>query len=143
MKPSTLRKITIVIIVLGLIGGIVLGFKFETIELSYYGGSSRDFNVTLMLSVWISTILYAIPCFALAAILENQESITSELWKQSQAIRDLDSAEKEEKTAASNSKINLSAAASNQDIASLWTCPKCGERNSRNSRICKGCGREK
>ncbi len=86
MKPSTLRKITIVIIVLGLIGGIVLGFKFKTINLSYYGGSSRDFNVTLMLSVWIGTVLYAIPCFALAAILENQESMTSELWKQSHAI---------------------------------------------------------
>ncbi len=143
MKPSTLKKITIVIIVLGLIGGIVLGFKFKTINLSYYGGSSRDFNVTLMLSVWIGTVLYAIPCFALAAILENQESMTSELWKQSHAIRDLGSPEKKEKSAASNSRLNLSAVASGNNSASTWTCPDCREINPRNSRICKGCGREK
>ncbi len=143
MKPSTLRTITIVVSVLGLIGGIVLGFKFKTIELSYFGSSTEHFNVTLMLSVWIGTVLYAIPCFALAAILENQDFITSELWKQSQAIRDLGSPEKEEKPATSNSKLNLSALAYGNNSASTWTCPDCGETNPRNSRICKSCGREK
>lgn len=143
MKPSTLRIITIVVSVLGLIGGIVLGFKFKTIEFSHYGSVAEDFNVTLMISVWIGTVLYAIPCFALAAILENQEYITSELWKQSQAIRDLGNPEKEEKPVASNSKLNLSALAYGKNTDASWTCPKCGETNQRSSRICKSCGREK
>ena len=140
MRPSTLRVITIVVAVLGLIGGIILGSKFKTIDLTSYR-AEEHFNVTLMITAWIGTALYTVPCLALASVLENQEYIADELRKQAQTLR---SPNREAVSAtASNSKMNLSAVASGNSSGSFWTCPDCGETNPKNVRICKSCGYEK
>lgn len=140
MRPSTLRVITIVVAVVGLIGGIILGIKFKTIDLTSYR-PKEHFNITLMITTWIGTALYAVPCFALASVLENQEYIADELRKQAQTLR---SPNREAVSAtASNSKMNLSAVASGNSSGSVWTCPDCGETNPKNVRICKSCGYEK
>ncbi len=136
MKPSTLRNITIVVAVLGLIGGVILGFKFKTVEINRLY-TEEHFNAMLMLSVWIATALYSVISLALASILENQEHIISQLWKQSQTTsRNPDGV---------NSKINLSAIAAKEKSAAnnIWICPDCDETNPANTRICKSCGYEK
>lgn len=140
MKSSTLKVITIIVAVVGLVGGIILGSKFKTIDLTSYR-VEEHFNATLMITVWIGTALYAAPCFALASILENQDYIADEIRKQNQTLR---SPNREAvNVAVSNSKMNLSAVASGNSSDSAWTCPDCGETNPRNIRVCKSCGYEK
>ena len=138
MKHSTLRTITIVAAVLGLIGGVILGFKFKTIDVNGWR-PTEHFNTTLMLSAWIGTALYVIPCFALASVLENQDAIMSELWKQSQTVK---SVSNEVKNANSSDSARISPPPV-RNTGDTWTCNNCGEKNPRNARICKSCGQDK
>ncbi len=131
MKSSTFKAITVIILILGIIGSIIFGFALKRIV--------DDFNVTIFISGIIGTVLYCLPLFAIVGILENQETI---MWEQNRQAKK-SSSSPDNSVTVSNSKMDLSAIASNKDMTSFWTCPKCGERNSRNSRICKGCGREK
>lgn len=140
MRPSTLRVITIIVAAVGLIGGIILGSEFKTVDITSYR-AEEHFNVTLMITAWIGTALYVVPCLALASVLENQEYIADEIRKQNQTLRNPN---REAVTAtASNSRMNLSAVASGNSSDSAWTCPDCGETNPRNIRVCKSCGYEK
>ncbi len=135
MKPSTLRNIIIVVAVLGLIGGVILGFKFKTVEINRLY-TAEHFNAVLMLSVWIATALYSVINLALASVLENQEHIISQLWKQSQTMT--------KNPDGVNSKMSLSAiAAKEKSGANGWVCPECDETNPTNIRVCKSCGYEK
>lgn len=135
MKPSTLRNVTLAIVVLGLIGGVILGFKFKTIEIGYFS-TEEKFNLVLMLSTWIGTAMYAVPCFALASALENQEQILSELWKFTHnkqfSLNDPET-----------SNATHSAPPPVRNTSETWTCKNCGERNPRSARICKSCGQDK
>ena len=135
MIPSTLRNIIIVVAVLGLIGGVILGFKFKTVEINRLY-TAEHFNAVLMLSVWIATALYSVINLALASVLENQEHIISQLWKQSQTMT--------KNPDGVNSKMSLSAiAAKEKSGANGWVCPECDETNPTNIRVCKSCGYEK
>lgn len=138
MKSSTLRTITIVVAVLGLIGGVVLGFKFKTVDVNRFY-TTEHFNTILMLSSWIGTALYVIPCLAIASVLDNQDMIMSELWKQSQTVKNVSN----EMKSANSSGSSHVAPPPVRNTSDTWTCSNCGERNPRNARICKSCGQDK
>ncbi len=131
MKSSSLKTIAIVIIVLGIIGSVISGLSLKSIV--------GEFNVTVFIYGIIGTLLYCLPLFAIAGVLENQEAIMREQYRQNQ--KTLSSSANP--VISSNSKLNLSAVASGNNSASYWTCPDCGETNPRNTRICKSCGHEK
>ena len=143
MKSSTLRIFTIVIAVLGLIGGVSIGSKLN--ETGLIGGT------TSMITAWVGIALYAVPCYALASVLLNQEEIMSELFRQSQILKYLESEKKSEdlsgsgsQTKASNSALSLDGLAGTANNAGdTWTCKNCGEKNPRNAQSCKGCGQWK
>lgn len=132
MKSSTLTAITTVIAILGFIGGIVLGIKFE----NYYG----EFNATLMIESWIGIALYCIPLAAISSslgnqemILRNQSAINENIAKTNKPVKD-----------ASNGKLNLAAvSAAQRNTSETWVCKYCGEVNKRDKRICQSCGRDK
>lgn len=76
MQSSTVYKISKVILILGIIGSIICGFVFKTVELSdTYLGVAEHTNWVLMISGIVSSALLYCIMKILASILEGVEKI--------------------------------------------------------------------
>lgn len=145
MKSKTFRTFTIVIAVLGVIGGMILGSMIPEVEISWSGRTQEHFNAALMLETWIGTALYVIPCFALSSLLENQEDAYQKLSKiqglilsSSESTTNLHPVDKFIKSP-NKSKEDLQ----NEPSENEWKCVACGECNSNMYTYCQICGAHK
>lgn len=145
MKSKTFRTFTIIIAVLGVIGGIILGSTIPKVEFSWTGRAQEHFNAELMLEAWIGTALYVIPCFALSSLLENQEDMYQKLSKiqgliisSSESTANLHPVDQFIKSP-NKSKKDLQ----NEPNENEWKCVACGECNNNMYTYCQICGAHK
>lgn len=126
MKSKTLKTFTIIIAVLGVIGGMILGSIVPEVEISWSGRTQEHFNVALMLEAWVGTILYVIPCFALSNVLENQEAIFDKLEENTIEQEKL--------------SVNTLLPTPKNDE---WVCDKCSTVNPNTYNFCQNCGNQR
>lgn len=133
MKSTTMKTISIITGILGLIGSIVAGNKLQALD--KYGDTT--FNVTLMLYGFVGTFILFIILYGISAVLDNQENILSK-------INQVYNSTKEKIPVSenlSNSKLNLSSISSDRE--NTWRCKKCGKTNQHTTRVCIDCGEYK
>lgn len=77
MKSKIYKIISILIAVIGFIGGIVAGniFKIAETKDALFSYTTYKFNTSLMIGVWIGTILVVLIFIGIFFILKNQENI--------------------------------------------------------------------
>lgn len=122
------RKLSFIILVLGIIGSIILA-KQNGIKVDIYSYKSYVERDTILTIAWFLTGLFFtaigfILFYALSEILDNQERIHSKLYE---VMDDIEQKEKDEH----NIKYNSS-----------WRCPSCGRVNASFTGVC-GCGQAK
>lgn len=135
MNSKIMNIIAWIYTVLGVIASIVSGSKFEDIF------PRLDVSAAIITIVGIiNTLFFAAILFAIAKILEHTEYSSDKVASVELAVKRLSSGS--ENTPASNSKMNLSAAAGSSSNDG-WRCPKCGKTNPSTSRVCKDCAYQK
>lgn len=129
----------IALIALSFVVGIVAGFVFKTggnVEISPYtynvSVEEEEFNLVLMLSIWVSCIPLTAILYAVYSHLENQEVTINVLNE----IRNKDENKKIE------SVTSASSFAAMDRENDTWKCPKCGVMNILSNSSCKNCGYE-
>lgn len=66
---------------IGFFGGIAIGNQFPIISVSEYTEAIyKDFNTTLMLSVWVSTFLMTSVFYGIYCIVQNQQKIYNKFY---------------------------------------------------------------
>ncbi len=130
MRSNIFKGLTIVILILGLIGGIVLGFQIPSVN---YNTLSSEFNFGLMIGSWIGTAILSFIFYGVYSILlyleqlgAGDENITVNTSSY-QNVND------------NNSKNNKSEEKAD---SSSWKCPICGKVNQNYVGTC-GCGTTK
>lgn len=138
IKASTLYTFTAIVVCLSVLGGIITGAELKRTPIL------ENYGTIFILSAFIGTAMYAVPCFALATVLENQEAIMSEQVKQSQKIAEISYKTKDENLSdLAPSVPSSSPPPSVKYFNDTWTCKSCGEKNPRSSQFCKSCGKYK
>ena len=135
MKSSTMKTISIIIGVLGLIGSIVAGNSLQAVD--KYGHTS--FNGVLMLYGFVGTFILFIILYGISAVLDNQENILSKINQVYNNTKEKNPASEN----SANSKLNLSALNYNNNNDGTWRCKKCGKTNQHTTRVCIDCGEYK
>lgn len=120
MKSQTFKTITGVIAVLGVIGSIVSGFVFKTVDFSLDTGVAEKFNTQLMFEGLIGTVLICLVFYGFATVIEHLEKLENVNNKMTDTIK----SSVEEKREPSKSE---------------WKCPNCGKINQNYVGSC-GCG---
>jgi hypothetical protein len=134
MSSKVLKVISIIVLVLGMIGGVILGAKYKTYAIAPSFSDfmyMQVFNTALMLAAWVVTGLVFVSLYALGGILDNQEVIISKMYNQEKKI---------ERILNGESAYDKLAEMSKSLDSGKWVCSKCGEPNVKTSRVCNNCG---
>ncbi len=69
--------LSILIALCGFVGGIFLGWKYPSVDIQsiFQNGTKGTFNFTLMICVWLGTLILFFIFWGICRILENQEKI--------------------------------------------------------------------
>lgn len=139
-KRSRIYKIwALIVAIIFFIGGIILGFVFETTE---YTGSSlfstpvaeSHFNWTLMFILWVTGILPVLGIYAVYIHLDNQEKMLGYL-------QTLCPQQPAASTRPSVSHTMVSPSNVQQTPTDgVWRCKICGTENLSNTTVCAKCG---
>lgn len=142
MNSKIYKIISFIVAVIGFIGGIICGkvFQTATVKSAVLGTYEYHFNATLIISVWIGTILLFLIFFGIFAILSNQETIIAKLNKNNNTPKETDVKEivAEEKIESSTPNI-IEAVNNREPSANQIKCPHCGNIQSNNIQRCLRC----
>ena len=76
MNSKFYKGITVVLLILGAVGGIALGAVFQSVHTNFLTDTvTRSFNFTLMLVCWVSTVLLCLIFGGIAKILTYLEEL--------------------------------------------------------------------
>lgn len=76
MNSKFYKGITVVLLILGAVGGIALGAVFQSVHTNFLTDTvTRSFNFTLMLVCWVSTVLLCLIFGGIAKILAYLEEL--------------------------------------------------------------------
>lgn len=131
MRSSSMKVITWIVTVLGVVGSLVSGVKIGDIP------AFDDLKIIVIISGLLGTALFAVILFAIAQILENTEYTVSKLPTMERALQRIASPE-----GANAPKQSLSDLTP-KHTGNEWRCPKCGMMNPISSRTCKDCAYQK
>lgn len=146
MKSNIYKVITIVMSILGFIGGIASGKVFQTTKLientinPSLNRYEHHFNTALMFYVWIGFAILVLVFFGIYAILNNQEQILAKLTcsadEKPAPAPITDEAEHKEEIKANAYKIATDYVSHENQIQ----CEKCGHYQSKDIQRCLSCG---
>lgn len=109
MNSKFYKGITVVLLILGAVGGIALGAVFQSVHTNFLTDTvTRSFNFTLMLVCWVSTVLLCLIFGGIAKILAYLEELGA-------------------------GKSSVIA------ITTDWECPKCHCMNKAEATECSNC----
>ena len=126
MKGSTVKTLSIVLTVIGVLCSAVLSFSAEL---------DAAFGFVTFIGFLISLFLFIFPWFIMAELLTRHEETQMTLSKVNALLKSLGAEE-------NSGKPDLSTVAS-VEVQNGWSCPTCGKTNPTSSRTCKDCGYQK
>lgn len=156
MKSYTLKAIAYIELIIGIIGSIVLGALFKTIDINDVlnnilnsektGQVEAKFNIGLTLGLLTSTIILFIILYALYSILSNIEAEKKDKTVENSAK--LSNKPTNDLKKSVNSKITVKTSKAQSPEAKFaeryyWVCDNCLELNSKGTTVCRKCGKQK
>lgn len=137
MEGRTVRIVASIVMVLGVIGSFIAAGKLGAVISPIY--STSKFSFPILLICLVSVFLFVFPWFVMASILDSIDVLGGAIYRYSSKT------ENESHALPSpppSPRPNLSKIANDRGDGT-WYCPACGTTNASNTRICKGCGRDK
>ncbi len=139
MKSKQFKTIAGLLVLVGVIFGIVLGFACQVnVETKWYNSAKYAFNVGLMFETWMVFDLLALFFGWLASVLEKLENIERSICAENSTINTTKPLNDYIQTAVNGIHSKLEK----EPAENEWKCPKCGSINQNYVGTC-GCGEEK
>lgn len=140
MKSKQFKTISGLLVLVGAILGIVLGFACQTPTYSVWYDSHKEyaFNTGLMFETWILFDLIALFFAWLASVLEKLENIERSICGENTTINTTKPLNDYIQTAVNGIHSKLEK----EPTENEWKCPKCGSINQNYVGTC-GCGQVK
>ena len=135
MKSGTFKAFAVLLIFIGIIFGIVLGFACPVDVSDDWWTENLKFNVGLMFETWMVFDLLALFFGWLASVLEKLENIEQNICVES-IPKDTSKPLTEYIQTAVNS---IQSKLEKEPTENEWKCPKCGKINQNYVGTC-GCG---
>lgn len=140
MKSKQFKTIAGLLVLVGAIFGIVLGFACQIPTYSVWYDSHKEyaFNVGLMFETWMVFDLLALFFGWLASVLEKLENIEHSICGENSTINTTKPLNDYIQTAVNSIHSKLEK----EPTENEWKCPKCGSVNQNYVGTC-GCGQVK
>lgn len=139
MKSKTIKTVSVLLPLIGIIFGIVLGFACQiNVETKWYNSAKYAFNVGLMFETWMVFDLLALFFGWLASVLEKLENIERSICGENSTINTTKPLNDYIQTAVNGIHSKLEK----EPTENEWKCPKCGSINQDYVGTC-GCGQVK